>query len=48
MKRLERDVDKQESDSRRASERLQQQDQTIAELRKQLDALKSAPAAGEP
>ncbi|OOG63248.1 hypothetical protein B0E46_09500 [Rhodanobacter sp. B04] len=41
VKRLQRDVDRQESDSKQASERLQQQDQTIAELQKQLDALRA-------
>jgi len=41
VRQLEQDVDRQESDSRQASERLEQQDQEIAELRKQLRALQS-------
>jgi septal ring factor EnvC (AmiA/AmiB activator) len=36
VKRLQRDVAKQESTSRRAGERLQQQDRAIAELQRQL------------
>src|SRR3546814_2412032 len=44
VKRLEQDLDKQESDSKQASERLQQQDQTIAELRKQLQELHAGSA----
>lgn len=47
VKQLEQAVARQESDSKRASERLQQQDQAIAELQKQLDALHAKPAAGE-
>jgi septal ring factor EnvC (AmiA/AmiB activator) len=47
VKRLEQDLDRQESDSKRASERLQQQDRTIAELRKQLQKLRANPAAGQ-
>ncbi|WP_254427289.1 hypothetical protein [Rhodanobacter sp. C01] len=43
VKRLEQDVATQESDSKRASERLQQQDQAIADLQKQLDALHAKP-----
>jgi chromosome segregation ATPase len=46
VKRLERDLDRQESDSKRAGERLQQQDQAIAELRKQLQKLQANPDAG--
>lgn len=43
VKRLEQDVARQESGSKRASERLQQQDQAIAELRKQLQELRATP-----
>lgn len=43
--RLEHDVAVQESDSKQASERLQQQDHAIAELHKQLDALQAKPPA---
>jgi chromosome segregation ATPase len=45
VKRLEQDLDRQESDSKRASERLQQQDQAIAELQKQLHELQARPAS---
>jgi septal ring factor EnvC (AmiA/AmiB activator) len=45
VKRLEQDVARQESDSKQASERLQQQDQAIADLQKQLDALRAKPPA---
>ena len=45
VKRLEQDLSRQESDSRRASERLQQQDQAIAELQKQLHELKTERAS---
>lgn len=45
VKRLEQDLDRQESDSKRASERLQQQDQAIAELQKQLHDLQARPAS---
>ena len=45
VKRLEQDVAKQESDSKQASERLQQQDHAIAELQKQLDVLRAKPLA---
>ena len=45
VKRLEQAVASQESDSKRADARLQQQDQAIAELQKQLEALHAgAPA----
>lgn len=44
VKRLEQDLDKHESASKQASERLQQQDQTIAELRKQLQELRAGSA----
>ena len=47
VKRLEQDVARQESDSRQASERLQQQDQAIAELRRQLEALHAKSPAGQ-
>jgi chromosome segregation ATPase len=47
VKRLERDVHQQESDSQRASERLQQQDQTIAELQKQLQTLRPSQSGGQ-
>jgi chromosome segregation ATPase len=43
--RLKQDLGRQESDSRRASERLQQQDQTIAELQKQLHELQARAAS---
>jgi septal ring factor EnvC (AmiA/AmiB activator) len=45
VKRLEQDLSLQESDSRRASERLQQQDQAIAELQKQLHELQTGSAS---
>lgn len=45
VKRLKQDLDKQESDSKRASERLQQQDRAIAELHKQLQELQASPVA---
>ena len=44
VKRLKQDLDRQESDSKRASERLQQQDHAIAELQKQLHELQAGPA----
>lgn len=46
--RLAQDLHRQESDSRRASERLRQQDRTIAELRKQLHALQARTTPGAP
>ncbi len=46
VKRLQQSVARQESDSQRASQRLQQQDQAIAELRRQLQELQARPAAG--
>lgn len=46
--RLTQDLHRQESDSRRASERLQQQDRTIAELREQLQVLQSRTTPGAP
>jgi len=45
VKRLKQDLDRQESDSKRASERLQQQDHAIAELQKQLHELQARPAS---
>jgi|GEM_PF-2792467 len=45
VQRLQRDVARQESGSRQASERLQQKDRTIAELRQQLQALRARPAS---
>lgn len=47
VKRLERDLARQESDSKQASRRLQQQDQAIAELQKQLHELQAGPSAGQ-
>ena len=47
VKRLEQAVTSQESDSKRASERLQQQDQAIAQLQKQLDALRAKSPASQ-
>ncbi len=44
--RLKQHLGRQESDSRRASERLQQQDQTIAELQQQLHELQAQAASG--
>ena len=45
VNRLQQDVAKQESDSKQASERLQQQDQTITELQQQLQALRAKSAS---
>lgn len=45
VKRLERDVTRQQSDSEQAGRRLQQQDQAIAELRKQLQKVQAQPSA---
>lgn len=45
VKRLKQDLSREESDSRRASERLQQQDQAIAELQRQLHELQTRPAS---
>lgn len=45
VKRLQHDVAKQESDSLRASQRLQRQDRAIAELRRQLLHIHSNHAA---
>ncbi|GGA52191.1 hypothetical protein [Dyella nitratireducens] len=49
VQRLQQDVNQQESASQQAADRLQQQDRTIAELRKQLKAVQGSaktPAAG--
>lgn len=46
VKRLERDLARQESDRKQASKRLQQQDQAIAELQEQLHELQAGPSAG--
>ncbi|HEY8682310.1 MAG TPA: hypothetical protein VIM06_04005 [Rhodanobacter sp.] len=48
VRRLEQDVARQESESRRASERLRQQDQAIADLHKQLQSLHAKPPLGHP
>ena len=45
IKRLQDDMVRQESSSQQAAERLRQQDQTIAELQRQLRELGGAPAA---
>jgi peptidoglycan hydrolase CwlO-like protein len=45
VKRLKQDLDRQESDSQRASERLQQQDQAIADLQKKLHELQARSAS---
>ncbi|MEO8997792.1 MAG: hypothetical protein ABI227_07120 [Rhodanobacter sp.] len=45
VKRLEQAVARQESDSKRGNEHLQQQDQVIAQLQKQLQELRATPAA---
>jgi septal ring factor EnvC (AmiA/AmiB activator) len=49
VQRLQQDVSQQESASQQAADRLEQQDRTIAELRKQLKAAQAsakAPATG--
>jgi septal ring factor EnvC (AmiA/AmiB activator) len=43
--KLQQGVARQESQSRQSAARLQQQDQTIAELERQLQALKAAPGS---
>jgi chromosome segregation ATPase len=48
VSRLQREVARQESDSLRASQRLQQQDQQIAALHRELAKLRNGPAAGQP
>jgi septal ring factor EnvC (AmiA/AmiB activator) len=45
--RLQRDVAAQEAHSQRATQRLQQQDQAISRLRKELEALQARQAAGQ-
>lgn len=47
IQRLERDLASQESHSKQASKRLQQQDQAIAELQKQLHELQARSPAGQ-
>lgn len=47
VQRLQRAVAAQASRSRQADERLQQQDQAIVELRRQLHSLRSEPGAGQ-
>ena len=47
VKRLERDVIRQQSDSEQASKRLQQQDEAIAELQKQLQELSATAPVGQ-
>ena len=46
--RLQREVARQESDSQRASRRLQQQDRQIAELHRELSPRPDNPTAGYP
>lgn len=46
VQHLQQDVARQEADSARASERLQQQDKTIADLQRQLQALQTGSGAG--
>ena len=45
--RLQQDVAAQEAHSERATQRLQQQDQAISRLRKELEALQARQAAGQ-
>jgi septal ring factor EnvC (AmiA/AmiB activator) len=45
VQRLQQDVSQQESASQQAAERLEQQDRTIAELRKQLKAAQASTKA---
>ncbi|WP_223250823.1 DUF724 domain-containing protein [Rhodanobacter denitrificans] len=47
VERLKRDLHRQESDNRQAGERLQQQDQKIAELRRQLQDLQAGQPAAQ-
>ena len=47
VKRLERDVNRQQSDSDKANKRLQHQDEAIAKLRKQLQESKARSSAGQ-
>jgi len=46
VKALQGEVDQQESKAHQASDKLKAQDQQIADLQKQLDALKTAPRGG--
>ncbi|MEO6799428.1 MAG: hypothetical protein ABI178_05790 [Rhodanobacter sp.] len=48
VKRLQREVARQESDSNRASQRVLEQDRQIAELRRKLSQLQAKAAAGHP
>ena len=48
VKQLQDSVAKQESGSKQASERLQQQDQAIAKMQQELQALQAKQAAGHP
>ncbi|GLQ94118.1 hypothetical protein [Dyella acidisoli] len=48
VQRLQQDVSEQESAGQQAAEKLQQQDQSIAELRKQLEAARAASKASAP
>ncbi len=48
VKQLKKDVSKQESDSKQASARLQQQDRVITELRQQLQALEAKAPVDHP
>ncbi|RDD83418.1 hypothetical protein DVJ77_02215 [Dyella tabacisoli] len=47
IEQLRQDVKVQEAKSRETDQRLQQQDRTMADLRKQLSALNAAPDAGQ-
>jgi septal ring factor EnvC (AmiA/AmiB activator) len=47
INQLKQDVSRQESESKQASERLQQQDLTITELQQQLQALRAKPASNQ-
>lgn len=46
VKRLERNLTRQESHRKQASKRLQQQDQAIAKLQEQLHELQAGPSGG--
>jgi peptidoglycan hydrolase CwlO-like protein len=47
INQLQQDVSRQESESKQASERMQQQDRTITELQQQLHALRAKPASNQ-
>ena len=47
INQLQQDVSRQESNSKQASARLQQQDRTITELQQQLQALRAKPASNQ-